>query len=196
MAVQRGYMAVAIRWFGESYGERYSEAVANLKLRHPRSTGMGKWVWDSARLLDWLETQPEVDRERISIIGHSLGAKMSLYASAMDARIRAVVFSEGGIAFDFSNYEAYWYLGAERKSRDKSTDQHELLGLLAPRPFLLIAGNNTDHDKSWHYVNVAREVYKLFGDPRRIGMINHGSGHTPTADAVRLAFEWLDRLGK
>jgi hypothetical protein len=196
MAAQRGYMAVAIRWYGESYGEGYSEAVANLKLRHPRCTGLGKWVWDSARLLDWLDTLPEVDHARVSIIGHSLGAKMSLYAAAMDERIRSVVFSEGGIGFDFSNYDAYWYFDASLRSRDKATDQHELLGLLAPRPFLLIAGNNTDHDKSWHYVNAARPVYKLFGDPRRIGMINHGSGHTPTPEAVRRGFEWLDHFGR
>jgi formylglycine-generating enzyme required for sulfatase activity len=194
MAVQRGYMAVAIRWFGESYGERYSEAVANLKLRHPNCTGMGKWVWDSQRLLDWLDTQPDVDRGRISIIGHSLGAKMSLYAAAMDERIRTVVFSEGGIGFDFSNYDAYWYFDSTLKNRDRATDQQELLALIAPRPFLLIAGNDTDSDKSWHYVNAARAVYSLFGDPRRIGMINHGTGHSPTPEAAARGFDWLVRF--
>jgi formylglycine-generating enzyme required for sulfatase activity len=194
MAVQRGYMAVAIRWFGESYGERYSEAVANLKLRHPGCTGMGKWVWDSQRLLDWLDTLPEVDHGRISIIGHSLGAKMSLYAAAMDERIRTVVFSEGGIGFDFSNYDSYWYFDSTLKDRDQATDQHELLGLMAPRPFLLIAGNDADKDKSWHYVNAARAVYALFGDTKRIGMINHGTGHSPTPEAVRLGFEWIERF--
>jgi hypothetical protein len=45
-------------------------------------------------------------------------------------------------------------------------------------------------------VNAARPVYKLFGDPRRIGMINHGSGHTPTPEAVRRGFEWLDHFGR
>jgi hypothetical protein len=192
MAAQRGYLAVAIRWMGESYGERYSEAVANLKLRRPNCTGLGKWVWDAQRLLDYLYTLPEVDRERIGVIGHSLGAKMSLYAAAMDERIRAVVFSEGGIGFDFTNYEDYWYFDESIRRRDPATDQHELLALIAPRPFLLIAGNQADSDKSWHYVNAARAVYGLFGERRRIGMINHGTGHTPTPEAVRQGFEWLD----
>jgi formylglycine-generating enzyme required for sulfatase activity len=86
LAVQRGYIAVAIRWFGESYGESYNEAVANLKLRHPQCTGLGKWVWDVQRLLDYLYTLPEVDHQHVGIIGHSLGGKMALYAGAFDDR--------------------------------------------------------------------------------------------------------------
>lgn len=192
MAVQQGYMAVAIRWFGESYGETYEEAVANLKLRYPDCTGLGKWVWDAQRLLDYLYTLPEVDREHIGIIGHSLGAKMSLYAAAMDDRITAVVFVEGGIGLSFTNYEDYWYFGEFIRHMDRSTDQHELLGLMAPRPFLLIAGNSADNDKSWYYVNAAREVYRLYGKPQNIGCFNsHLGRHMPTPEAVYLSMEWL-----
>ena len=101
LAAQRGYIAVAIRWFGESYGESYNEAVANLKLKHPHCTGLGKWVWDAQRLLDYLYTLPEVDRQHIAIIGHSLGGKMALFAGAFDDRITAVVSSEPGIGLTF-----------------------------------------------------------------------------------------------
>jgi hypothetical protein len=191
LAVQQGYMAVAIRWFGEGYGERYDEAVANLKIRHPGCTGLGKWVWDAHRLLDYLYTLPEVDRQHIGIIGHSLGAKMSLYAAAMEDRITAVVFSEGGIGLSFSNYDDFWYFGGFIRDWDRATDQHELLGLIAPRPFLLIAGESADSDKSWHYVNAVRPVYSLYGQPRNIGLFNHRSGHTPTSEAVQLSVEWL-----
>jgi dienelactone hydrolase len=194
LAVQRGFLAVAIRWFGESYGERYDEAVANLRLRHPQLTGLGKWVWDSQRLLDYLETLAEVDRTRIGIIGHSLGAKMSLYAAAMDRRISAVVFSEGGIGLSFSNYDDYWYLGETIRTLEAGTDHHELLGLIAPRPFLLIGGDDADKAESWHYVNAVRAAYRLFGQPERIGFFNHHSGHTPTPEAVWHGFRWLERF--
>jgi hypothetical protein len=191
LAVQQGYIAVAIRWFGESYGERYDEAVANLKMRHPKCTGLGKWVWDAQRLLDYLYTLPEVDREHIGIIGHSLGAKMSLYAAAMDDRISTVVFSEGGIGLSFSNYDDFWYLDGSVRGWERSTDHHELLALIAPRPFLLIAGDSADNDKSWYYVNAVRPVYSLYGKQRNIGLFNHRTGHSPTPEAVRLAVEWL-----
>lgn len=189
--VQQGYMVVAIRWFGESYGEGYAEAVANLSLRHPGCTGLGKWIWDVQRLVDYIYTLPDADTTSIAIIGHSLGAKMALYAAAMDERILVVVFSEGGIGLSFSNYEDYWYLGKVRAQMPPGTDHHELLGLIAPRPFLLIGGDSADSDSSWYYINAAREVYRLYGKPQDIGYYNHRSGHTPTPKSVNLAVEWL-----
>ncbi|TAM82994.1 MAG: hypothetical protein EPN47_06990 [Acidobacteria bacterium] len=194
MAVQKGYIAVAIRWFGESYGEWYSEAVANLKLRHPHCTGLGKWVWDAQRLLDYLYTLPEVDRGHIGIIGHSLGGKMALYAAAFEPRITAVVSNELGVGLSFSNYDDYWYFGDFIRKVEKETDQHELIGLIAPRPFLLVGGDTYDTEKSWHYINAAREVYKLYGKPENVGYFNHHKGHMPTPEAVWRAMEWLARF--
>ena len=190
-AVQKGYIAVAIRWYGESYAEWYSEAVANLKLRHPNCTGLGKWVWDSQRLVDYLYTLPEVDHKRIGIIGHSLGGKMALYAPAFDRRITAVVSNELGLALASSNYEDYWYFGDSIKHVGPDTDQHELVALIAPRPFMLIGGDMYDTAKSWYYINAAREVYKLYGKPLDIGYFNHHTGHMPTPEAVWRAMEWL-----
>ena len=190
-AVQKGYIAVAIRWWGESYGEFVSEAVANLKLRHPHVTGLGKWIWDAHRLVDYLYTLPEVDHKRMGIIGHSLGGKMALYAPAFDDRITTVVSNELGIGLTFSNYDDYWYLGDFIHNLDHGTDQHELIALIAPRPFLLIGGDKYDTKKSWYYINAARSVYDLYGKPQNIGYFNHHTGHRPTPDAVWRMNEWL-----
>jgi pimeloyl-ACP methyl ester carboxylesterase len=195
-AAQHGYLAVAVRWFGESYGESYSEAVANLAMRHPGSTGLGKWVADARRVVDFIETLPDADASRIGIIGHSLGGKMALYAAAFEPRIRATVSSELGVGFRMSNYEDYWYLGDKLGSAPAGTDQHELLALVAPRPFLLIGGDEYDKQESWHYINAARAVYDLSGNGRNIGYLNHHTGHTPTPDAVSAAFDWLDHFLK
>ena len=193
-AAQHGYLAVAVRWFGESYGESYSEAIANLVLRHPGATGLGKWVADARRVVDFIGTLPDADSARIGIMGHSLGGKMALYAAAMDPRIRAVVSSELGVGFRMSNYEDYWYLGDAIAKVPAGTDQHELIGLVAPRPFLLIGGDEFDKAESWHYINSAREVYQVYDLPQNIGYFNHHSGHTPTPDAVAAAFAWLDHF--
>lgn len=190
-AVQKGYIAVAIRWWGESYGEFWSEAVANLKLRHPNVTGLGKWVWDAHRLVDYLYSLPEVDRANIGIIGHSLGGKMSLYAPAFEDRITAVVSNELGIGLTFSNYDDYWYLGDVIHRMEPGTDQHELIALIAPRPFLLVGGDKYDTDKSWYYINAARSVYRLYGKAQNIGYFNHHTGHRPPPDAIWRMNEWL-----
>ena len=121
---------------------------------------------------------------------------MALYAAAMDERIGAVVFSEGGIGFSYSNYTDYWYFGEFLGDIDKSIDQHELMALVAPRPFLLLGGDEYDTDKSWYYINAAAEVYDLFGNRRNIGYFNHRAGHSPTPEAVRLSVEWLKHFLK
>jgi len=193
-AAQHGYLAVAVRWFGESYGESYSEAVANLAVRHPGATGLGKWVADARRVVDFVRRLPDADSARVGIMGHSLGGKMALYAAAMDPRIRAVVSSELGVGFRMSNYDDYWYLGDTIGKAPAGTDQHELIGLVAPRPFLLIGGDAFDKTDSWHYINSARDVYQVYDVPQNIGYFNHHAGHTPTPAAVAAAFTWLDHF--
>ncbi len=194
LAVRSGYIAVAIRWFGEGYSVGYAEAVAELNRRHPGLSGLGKWVSDVRCLVDWLHTLPEVDRNNIGIIGHSLGGKMAMYAAAFEPRITVAIGSDHGIGLDFSNYEDYWYLDESIRQRDPGTDHHELLGLIAPRPFMLIGGESADKDDSWHFINEARKVYGLYGKPDNIGFFNHRTGHSPTPESVSLALRWLERF--
>lgn len=188
-AAQNGYIAVAVRWFGESYGERYDEAVANLAARHPKVTGLGKWVWDSKRLIDYLETLPGVDRNRIGMIGHSLGGKMTMYAAAMDPRIQASVVSDPGVPLASTNYGDYWYLGEKLKALPAGSDHHELIGLIAPRSFLVIAGQ-TDSESTWGYLEATRGLYGS-SSSKRLGWIHHGTGHRPPASSVSEALAWL-----
>jgi 2,6-dihydroxypseudooxynicotine hydrolase len=52
--------------------------------------------------LDFAETRPEIDRERIGIIGRSLGSHYAARAAMRDDRIKAVV--SWGSMFDLRNY--------------------------------------------------------------------------------------------
>ena len=116
---------------------------------------------------------------------------MALYAAAMDERIHAVVFSEGGVGFSFSNYDDYWYLGERMSKLPGGTDQHELLGLIAPRPFFLIGGEEYDGEKSQPYLNAVKPVYRLYGKPPDVTMFDHRKGHSPTPEAISRAMNWL-----
>src|SRR6266478_6160955 len=53
-----------------------------------------KTLWDA---ISFIETQPQVDREHIALLGFSLGAYMSLANSAIDPRVKAVVEFFGGM---------------------------------------------------------------------------------------------------
>jgi dienelactone hydrolase len=96
---ERGFAGIAID--GRYHGERakdgkgsaeYSEAM----LRAYRGSSRERpflydTVWDVLRLLDWIETRPDLDAGRIGMIGFSKGGMELYLAAAVDPRIRASV---------------------------------------------------------------------------------------------------------
>jgi pimeloyl-ACP methyl ester carboxylesterase len=52
-------------------------------------------VADAKNALNWLRERPEVDPDRIAVIGHSFGAAVACYVGAVDQRFAAVISSCG-----------------------------------------------------------------------------------------------------
>jgi hypothetical protein len=189
---QRGMVAFCPRcflWQGEG---SYTDRVAEFQRRHPGSLGMAKMLWDAQRAVDILQSLPEVDPQRIGAVGHSLGAKEALYLAAFDPRVQVTVSSEGGIGTRFSNWDAVWYLGPGIRTADFAREHHELLGLCAPRPFLLVGGDSADGDRSWPFIEAALPVYRLYGPTARLGLFNHRRGHSVPPEAEGRIYQWLE----
>ena len=194
---KRGFVVFCPRNYLWQDAENYQAAVAQFKNRHPHTLGMHKMLYDSVRGIDVLESLPNVDRNRIGCVGHSLGGKESLYLAAFDDRIQATVCSEPGIGFSFTNWDAPWYLGPGINSSEFKLNHHQLVALVAPKPFLLLAGEAgsravSDGDRSWPYLQAAHSVCKLYDKPARIGLYNHREGHTISDETFEKLAEWLE----
>src|SRR5205823_10540816 len=185
--VQRGYVVLCPEcWIMRDGGPgKQAERCEQL---WPGWTGMGKMTFDASRCIDFLESLVYVDRARIGCIGHSLGAKEVLYAMAFDARYKAGVFSEGGIGLRMSNWTDPWYLTERMKKHIPAMEHHQVLGLIAPRPILLVGGDSADGDDSWTLIHATLPVYKLLGAGDRIGLINHHAKHTFPRAARQTAY--------
>jgi dienelactone hydrolase len=190
--VRRGYVVWCPRNYIETEGTNWAGNAARVLARHPDWTGMTRMVWDAIRAADFLESLPDVDRRRIGCLGHSLGGKEVLYAMAFDERYRAGVSSEGGIGLKFSNWEAPWYFGPKIKQPGFNHENHEVLALVAPRAFLLLAGDSSDDDRSWSFIQAVLPVYRLLGAQENIGWFNHHQGHRYGPEARAVAEEFLD----
>ena len=98
----------------------------------------------------------------------------------MDERITTAASCGSAISVRYSNYRDYWYLGDdglhEMYAIDISSDLHELLAIIAPRPFLLSLGKGNYLDQSWPYVNTAKEVYALYGKENYLGYFGLSRG--------------------
>lgn len=192
-AAQRGMIAIVPRNYlwPTNYGIKAREMAEQFLMRYPESKGMARMLYDAQVATDILAAMPEVDANRIGCVGHSLGAKEVLYLAAFDERIKATVFSEGGISTKFSNWDAPWYLG-ETINKSFHHDHDELLALIAPRPFLLIAGDSADGDRSWPFIAKAMAVYRFYLRKPTIAFYNHRTGHPLTKEAEKRSYQWIN----
>ncbi len=189
--VRRGYITLSPECFIMKKDGPRSQ-TQELARRRPGWTGLGKMTFDASRCVDYLETLPQVDRSRIACIGHSLGAKEVLYAMAFEPRYQVGVFNEGGIGLRMSNWTDPWYLTEAMKKHIPEMEHHQVMALIAPRPFLILGGDSADGAASWPFVKEVREVYSLLGAKDGIGLHNHKAGHTFPDEARQLAYRWLD----
>jgi len=223
---QRGY--VTFTYDAACFGERhdpatnhYGDAIPFYR-RHPHWSMMGKMVWDLSRAIDYLETLPFVDGARIASIGHSHGGYTTLFAMALDERIRVGVSSCGFDTFRYDGNPYRWshatallprlgfyitspYIGPRFYAGvpDSETiqipfDMHHVLALAAPRPLLL---STSDEDAVFPNAGwSARQalarlapLYAMLGCEDRLASFFFRGGHGFPPEAERIAFEWLDR---
>ncbi|MGE5195557.1 MAG: alpha/beta hydrolase family protein, partial [Deltaproteobacteria bacterium] len=193
---QRGFVVFCPRCFLWQDAADYNDAVARHRERHPRSLGMAKMLYDAMRAVDVLASLPDVDPDHIGAVGHSLGAKETLYLAAFDERIKAAVASEGGIGFRSTNWDAPWYLGPAIRDEKFSLNHHQLLALIAPRPFLILGGESgpgaSDGDRTWPFIEAALPVWRLYGEPARLGLMNHRKGHSIPPPQAEYMAEWME----
>ncbi len=200
---ERGFVVMCPRNYLWQNVSKYSEAVERFQRRHPQTLGMHKMLHDAQRAVDILAGLPAVDANRIGATGHSLGGKEALYLAAFDERIAATVASEGGMGFRFTNWNAPWYLGQGIDDDRFPLNHHQLLALVAPRPFLILAGENSspsasDGDRTWPLVEAALPAWRLYGNRPRLGLYNHRRGHAIPPRAFARMNQWLStylRLG-
>jgi hypothetical protein len=143
------------------------------------------WAWGLSRALDYLQTDPGVDPNRVGLFGVSRLGKTVLWAGAADTRFAFVIAScsgEGGAALSRRNYGEtikhlveptrypYQFCANYAKYADHvdqcPVDGHMLISLIAPRPVLLQTGDTdrwSDPKGEFLAAVAAGPVYKLLG---------------------------------
>jgi hypothetical protein len=119
------------------------------------------WAWGDSKLLDYLQTDPDVDSKKVGVMGHSRGGKAALVAQVDDPRFAISFISSsgaGGADLYRRNYgettgniagtsEFHWFAGnfmrygaAGHSANEMPVDSHEFIALVAPRPIFIGGG--------------------------------------------------------
>ena len=140
------------RGVGEALGEYHGEMTAGTLFPIGRPLS-GIQVYENMRAVDYLQSRPEVDPDKLGITGASGGGNQTMYAGAWDTRFKAVV-----PVCSVGTYNAY--LGAACcmcevvPGAASYCCEGEILGLCAPRGLMLF---NATQDANQFSVKEARK---------------------------------------
>jgi (4-O-methyl)-D-glucuronate---lignin esterase len=189
--IDRGY-ALACFYCGDvdpdkndfSDGVHPFYAAKGQMARNPHDWGtIAAWAWGMQRAVDYLVTDPAIDKSRIAVVGHSRLGKTSLLAGALDERIALIIPHQAGCGGtapsrhkvgeqvkQINERFPHWFCDEFKNFNDDVErlpfDQHCLVALCAPRPVLLSNAQEdtwADPDGQFRVLQGADPVYKLLG---------------------------------
>ncbi|MFN0019915.1 MAG: DUF2920 family protein [Pirellulaceae bacterium] len=194
---ERGYITLSPDY--PSFGEHPYD------FKQPEyGSGTMKAVWDNLRAVDLLTSLPEVDAERIGVIGHSLGGHNALFTAPFDPRLKVVVSSCGFTSFlkdDMPSWTGPRYMPRIKDmfandAQKMPFDFTEVIASLAPRPFLAVAATkDNDFDVSGvkDVMQSAASVYELHGKRDNLQAHYPESPHDFPQEARKRAYEFIDK---
>jgi dienelactone hydrolase len=173
-------------------------------------SGSMKAIYDNIRAIDLLQSLPEVDRDQIGCIGHSLGGHNGLFTAVFDERIKVVVTCCGFTSAhkymggDLHGWSGPRYMPRVATHYDFSPDKipfdfHEVLAAIAPRAVFIVAplhDDNFDVAGVRDVISVVQPVYKLLGHADNLKVVYPDAAHDfPDAERAQ-AYAFMDRMLK
>ena len=147
-------------------------------------------TWDSVRVVDFLASLPDVDKNRIGVTGASGGGTQTFLLTAVDERIQAAVpvnmvsfIMQGGCVCE------------NAPGLRVATNNVEIASLFAPKPMLVISATG-DWTK-----NVPREefpaiqsIYELFGKKQNVEVVQIDAEHNYNRQSREAMYAFFNKV--
>lgn len=187
--LERGY-AIATIYRGDidpDYDDGFKNGIhalyPELQNRPDNFATIAAWAWALSRGLDYLQSDKNIDANRVAVFGFSRLGKAALWAGATDERFALVISNESGAGgaklFHMTNGEKierlstrfpHWFDTNFRKYIGKDSilpfDQHMVISLIAPRPVYVASAVddlNSNPEAEFWGAKGASPVYELLG---------------------------------
>lgn len=147
-------------------------------LRNPFEV-VSRWrlaVQEARSAIRLMVDHPAIDRDRIGLVGYSLGAFLGVAAAAAERQVRAVLLAAGG------DLPADLPFGPIVRS---VADPPRMVRKLAGRPLLMVNGRL---DRTVRR-DQAERLFAAASEPKEIRW--YGGGHWPPPDEIERACDWM-----
>ncbi len=164
-------------------------------------TPAGVEAWNGIRAIDYLQSLPEVDGERIGVTGRSGGGAYSWWIAALDERIKVAVPVAGITSMRNHVVDGCieGHCDCMYMVNSYGWDFPMVAALVAPRPLLVV---NTDKDGIFPLDGVmevywqTRHIYEELKAGDKLGIAISEGPHKDTQRLQVNAFEWFNRFLK
>ena len=189
--VDRGYAALAIEQFG--FGHRRDDAACQRGAGNssclPASgaafllgeTMIGWRVYDAMRSLDYLSTRPEIDMNRIGVMGISGGGTTTFYSAAIDERFKVAVVSGYFNTFRDSILSINHCIDNYIPGVLKYAEMYDIAGLIAPRAMFVESGTEDTIfpiDATRFAFDQAQKIFRVFNAEDQLGLEVFDAAHS------------------
>lgn len=175
-----------------------------------RASGSLKAIYNNLRAVDLLQSLPQVNKDKIGVIGHSLGGHNALFTAVFDDRIKAVVTSCGFTPFhDYYGGKVTGWTSDRYMPRIASAynsdpkkmpfEFADVLTAIAPRGVFAMAplkDTNFDVDGVKDVIQAVTPVYAKLGAKDKLKAIHPDAGHEWPEAARKEAYEFVDGMFK
>jgi dienelactone hydrolase len=150
---------------------------------------LGLQLWNSIRALDYLESLPDVDAQRLGCTGESGGGTQTFLLTAVDQRVR--------VAAPVNMISAHFQGGCLCENAPNlrlNASNVEFAALAAPRPLLMISasGDWTRNTPTVEFPAV-QSIYRLYGVPDHVATVQINADHNYNRESRDAMYAWFGR---
>ncbi len=196
---KRGYVTIAAdsRCFEERMKYWDGDTIYGMSMLIKGATLAGRFIWDIQREIDYFVTRPEVNKDLLGIIGHSMGSMQATILLPLEPRIKVAVASQGaklykGMLERGDGFPQVYILPGFYKFADLDA----LLACFAPKP-LLLTGREQDNVSRIEDQRVIeprlQAIWDLCGAGANFKYIREPGGHQFSPPQRQVAYDWFDQ---